>query len=164
MTEPTLFDEESNAASEQAEDIFDDFADDADNGALPPPAYTPRPEPQMESAPESFVAPRAPAPGTPSPQAIARLNAAIARKVPGHEARSPVAAPRAAPSAEADKPRSAIGSLINRMTGHGTEPVQGQAQPQARVQPVVTSFRDEPETDPDQERIEIPAFLRRQAN
>jgi cytochrome b6-f complex iron-sulfur subunit len=37
--------------------------------------------------------------------------------------------------------------------------------PAVRPQPRVSSaFDDEPEADPDQERIEIPAFLRRQAN
>jgi cell division protein FtsZ len=46
------------------------------------------------------------------------------------------------------------------MTGSAAE-----AQPQ-REQPLVTPIYDEPaaEADPEQERIEIPAFLRRQAN
>jgi cell division protein FtsZ len=34
----------------------------------------------------------------------------------------------------------------------------------ARQQPPVTSYDDEQELSADQERIEIPAFLRRQAN
>ncbi|MCA1774648.1 MAG: cell division protein FtsZ [Loktanella sp.] len=64
--------------------------------------------------------------------------------------------------AEGDKPRFGINSLINRMTGSG-QAAEGAA---PRQQPQVTAFRDEaePEADPEQERIEIPAFLRRQAN
>ena len=42
----------------------------------------------------------------------------------------------------------------------------GEAQQPSRSQPQVTALRDEPahDVDPEQERIEIPAFLRRQAN
>ena len=143
------------------EPIVDDFADiqealgqevaAADD--MPPPAYTPRPEPELE-APEAFVAPRAPAAGTPSPEAMARLQAAVSR--------APAAgtAPEAAPTSEADKPRFGINSLINRMTGSAAEAQQQREQPQ------VTPLHEEPaaDSDPEQERIEIPAFLRRQAN
>ena len=45
------------------------------------------------------------------------------------------------------------------MTGHAAE-----QQAEARPQPQVTALREEPAADPEQERIEIPAFLRRQAN
>jgi len=49
--------------------------------------------------------------------------------------------------------------LINRMTGHGQAPAADhRLQPQPRPQSHAA------ETDPDQEKIEIPAFLRRQAN
>jgi cell division protein FtsZ len=104
-------------------------------------------------APEAFVAPRAPTAGTPSPEAMARLQAAVSR-APGQQ---PVAAPAVA---EGERPRFGINSLINRMTGAAAE-----AQPQ-REQPQVTPIHEEPvaDADPEQERIEIPAFLRRQAN
>ncbi len=151
--EPTLFDDEYETASEQAEDIFDDYEGEIETNELPPPAYRPRPEPAMEAPAETFVAPRAPSPGTPSPEALARLQAAVNRQPSAPVAQRPAAA------AEHDRPKFGINSLINRMTGHGAE----QGQP-ARQQPQVSAFRDEPETDPDQERIEIPAFLRRQAN
>ncbi|MGB8622683.1 MAG: cell division protein FtsZ, partial [Paracoccaceae bacterium] len=59
--------------------------------------------------------------------------------------------------------RFGIGSLINRMAGHGHEAPSRQAQP-ARQQPPVQSYHEEDEVDAEQERIEIPAFLRRQAN
>ena len=50
------------------------------------------------------------------------------------------------------------------MTGAQPAEPQTRVQPQARVQPQVNSWPEEPEVDPDQDRIEIPAFLRRQAN
>ena len=127
---------------------------------LPPPAYTPRPEPTLADA-DSFVAPRAPsAPGTPSPEALARLQAAVNRVPKTAEQQTrPAAAPRAA---EPEKPRFGINSLINRMTG-----AQAESAPQqpSRAQPQVTALRQEPQEDQgEQDRIEIPAFLRRQAN
>jgi cell division protein FtsZ len=121
---------------------------------LPPPAYTPRPEPTLTEA-DSFVAPRAPAPGTPSPEALARLQAAVSR------APSRGAQPQAAASADAEKPRFGINSLINRMTGAQAE---SGGQHAGRGQPQVTALHQEPDQDEEQDKIEIPAFLRRQAN
>ena len=73
-----------------------------------------------------------------------------------------MAAPAPAPK-PAERPRFGIGSLINRMAGGAAE--QPQERPQAsRQQPPVTAYDDEQELSADQERIEIPAFLRRQAN
>jgi cell division protein FtsZ len=52
-------------------------------------------------------------------------------------------------------------TLFNRMTG-----AQGEAAPKqpGRAQPQVTALRQEPEPNEEQDKIEIPAFLRRQAN
>ena len=125
---------------------------------LPPPAYTPRAEPAMTEA-DNFVAPRSvSSPGTPSPEALARLQAAVSR-VPN--AQSPQQAAVSAAPTEADKPRFGINSLINRMTGAQAD---GAPQQPARAQPQVTPLRHEEEQGDDQEKIEIPAFLRRQAN
>ena len=140
----------------EEEELFAPQAAAADD--LPPPAYTPRPEPTLTEA-DSFVAPRAPAPGTPSPEAMARLQAAVNR-VPNSAPQQPQAAPAAA-QADAEKPRFGINSLINRMTGAQAEAA---AQQPARSQPQVTALHQEPEQNEDQDRIEIPAFLRRQAN
>ena len=68
---------------------------------------------------------------------------------------------------DVDRPRFGINSLINRMTGHGQD---GTPAPAARQQPQVQTGHAAPasqpvaDVDPEQERIEIPAFLRRQAN
>ncbi|MDJ0639332.1 MAG: cell division protein FtsZ [Paracoccaceae bacterium] len=119
---------------------------------LPPPAYQPAPEQAAASAP--------PAPGTPSPEALARLErvtgrapGSMAHHVPG-EARYNQAPP--AQSSEPERPRFGINTLINRMSGGAADTT--------RPQPPMN--RDVPQEGiaEDQERIEIPAFLRRQAN
>ncbi|WP_417719933.1 cell division protein FtsZ [Salipiger sp.] len=175
--EPSLFetmDAERAAAEEQMEHIFEEEEPVAqDDDGLPPPAYRPRVpqfQPQsnaLEAEPDTFVAPRAPAPGTPSPEALARLQAAAARtrgQAPQAQPQQPAGAHR---GAEADKPRFGINSLINRMTGHAEQAAPQQAAPR-RQQPPVQAHKPAPVADPqadaDQDRIEIPAFLRRQAN
>ena len=150
---------------------------------LPPPVYRPqpaaqapatmaRPAPQgIEADAAEFVAPRPRGTaGQPSPEALARLQAAVSKN-PAMTAQRPAAqraaaAPQpAAPQAAAGgKPRFGIGSLINRMAGH-LESAGERGQPQAgRVQPPVASYDEEPDPSGDDNRIEIPAFLRRQAN
>ncbi len=152
--EPSLFDE-------TAAPTFDaPAAAAAAEADLPPAAYQPRPEPEIEAPVDGFVAPQRAAVGTPSQETLDRLRTAAARS-------TPTAAPIAEPteSDEAAKPRmGGLNSLISRMTGQGDA-----AAPAAeRPQPPVATLREDPETQPeadaDQERIEIPAFLRRQAN
>ncbi|WP_299042720.1 cell division protein FtsZ [uncultured Tateyamaria sp.] len=173
--EPSLFqglDVERAAAADMAEDIFADDTPAAAQDDLPPPAYQPQVaafEPTPEPAAEEFVAPRAPAPGTPSPEALARLRAATQKAAPAAAAQQQPTATDATP---ADKPRFGINSLINRMTG--TAEGAPAADRPARQQPPVQGRGAAPApapaprpaeaADPDQERIEIPAFLRRQAN
>lgn len=159
------------AEEEQVDHLFAEDTADADD--LPPPAYQPqvaafepRQEESLEAEPETFVAPRAPAPGTPSPEALARLRAAAQKAAPEQQ-QAPAAAPQAAPQAE--KPRFGINSLINRMTGHAEGEAQQRPtrqQPQMQPQQGHAAAAPQPQetSDPDQERIEIPAFLRRQAN
>ena len=206
---PSFFDDAPQEAAREAtradssRDMFEgrrnEYAED-----LPPPAYAPAAashEPQydpLEAEPEAFIAPRAPAPGTPSPEAMARLRAAAQRSAPAAraaEAPAPqsrmtapqprAAAPKyeqpqapAAPQAS-ERPRFGINSLINRMTGtpehegqprSAAHPAAHPATPPARQQPPVqrqqaaAAPQPRQEADPEQERIEIPAFLRRQAN
>jgi cell division protein FtsZ len=171
--EPSLF--ESFAADDLPDDLME--PDHADDG-VPPPAYRPAAAPSrltpaaavaMNHAPtpqdRGFVAPKAPPAGAPTPEALARLRDAIQRDAP-RPAPAPV---EAQDTAQTSRPRFGINNLINRMTGHGDE----NASPVARRAP---SFSGSPPqshipmrddhgaVDPDQERIEIPAFLRRQAN
>ncbi|MFX0546746.1 cell division protein FtsZ [Roseovarius sp. S1116L3] len=181
--EPSLFTQveaERAAAEDQMEDIFEpreERAAPAQRAAaradddLPPPAYVPRASEEDEEDLNAYVAPRAPTPGTPSPEAMARLHHAIgnaaSRRPEGAQAPQPRAQqqqprePQQQPQAE--RPRFGINSLLNRMTGHGQE---GEAPRQPRQQPSVQAqqpARAEPEDERD-EQIEIPAFLRRQAN
>ena len=197
---------QATAASQQERMLFDDTSDDA----LPPPAYATRPaQPEnlhVEEDATAFVAPRPRAPGTPSPEALARLQAAVVKAPPQQPRQAaapqyapqqpsaqqaqpqyaqpqhgqmsaarpaPVAAPRAP---QPEKSRFGLNTLINRMTGHSdAEPQQEPArQPERQAymgrpqhaapaaQPQV--YDDEQEGQADQDRIEIPAFLRRQAN
>jgi cell division protein FtsZ len=138
---------------------------------LPPPAYRPavsefQPQPDsIEADPQDFVAPRPAAPGTPSPDTLARLKAAAARsRDDAPAAASAQAAPPPAP--EPEKPRFSVNSLIGRMTGQSSG--HDAAQAPSRRQPPLQSQRpmavEEPEVHAEDERIEIPAFLRRQAN
>ena len=145
---------------------------------VPPPAYRPAPAPQQQPQrtfaahdedAAAFVAPRPRPAGQPSPEALARLQAAVSKAPsatsaparPQPTAQRP-AAPAPAPARAAEKPRFGIGSLIGRMAGHAAEaPAE---RPAPRQQPQVSSYDEEPELSADQERIEIPAFLRRQAN
>ncbi|PRX38325.1 cell division protein FtsZ [Meinhardsimonia xiamenensis] len=169
------------AAEEQAEHIFDE--PEAAQDDLPPPAYRPgatgseapyaaadeetrdyawqepRVEPEPEPVEELFVAPK---PGAPSPEALARLRAAVQRSpAAGGAARTLRSDERAEPR-EVEKPRrGGLGSLIGRMTGATGSDPRAQA-PARRVAP--PPLEDDEALDPEQERIEIPAFLRRQAN
>ncbi len=142
---------------------------------LPPPAYQPRAATAREMMLDdeaSFVAPRPRAPGQPSPEALARLQAAVSKVPQGNPAPAagyhrPMAQPagslaRAPAPQPAEKPRFGINSLINRMTGHAEAAALAPTQRQMPAAPQHQPYDDE--QDPDQDRIEIPAFLRRQAN
>ncbi|MDA7963132.1 cell division protein FtsZ [Ruegeria sp.] len=143
-----------------------------DDDGLPPPAYQPEvaefePQPAaVEPTPEPYAAPQTDLPGTPSPEALQRLQAAV-KNVPARarmaaeRPQEPVAQPE--PSAE-DRPRFGFNRLIDRMTGHAADtPAQPMRQQPSFRQADATAPAQE-EADPDQDRIEIPAFLRRQAN
>jgi cell division protein FtsZ len=165
-----------------ATDLFDAVAsqaeveaDEADDVAVdvPPPAYRPQPAAQptmIRSAPAAieadagnFVAPRPRMAGQPTAEALARLQAAVNRPAAGMAPRTAAVTPPP-PAAATQRPRFGIGSLINRMAGH-LEAATDRPNPQTgRQQPPVTAYDDEQDHSADQDRIEIPAFLRRQAN
>ena len=157
--------------------------DDEDLGAvddIPAPVYEAQPQMQQPMA----AAPRAPAYDQPAhdivasqpqfaskarPEVLARLREAIQKDV----ARSAAPA-QPQPQPEAHKARLSLGSLINRMTGHAEEAhgmterrqpaMTGTIPPRPVQQPIQHAIPDEGIVDPEQERIDIPAFLRRQAN
>ncbi|MDH3262937.1 MAG: cell division protein FtsZ [Paracoccaceae bacterium] len=156
-TEPSLFD-----------DIDGDEPAATEDDELPEPAYAAaaRAETLSERQPETFVAPAPPRPGTPSPETLKRLQAAV-NKMPNRPAQ-PAAAPGRQPApAQPERGRFGINSLINRMThGLSGEPERGHGLTPRQQPPVRSEPAPEPaaEHDPDHERVEIPAFLRRQAN
>ncbi len=174
VVEPSLFGDletERAAAADQMEDIFEarSRAVIDDDDALPPPAYQPRvaafpthDDTYEEDEVESFVAPKAPALGTPSPEVLQRLKTA-ASKAPSAPAR-PLVAAEAPRAEEAKRGGFGLNSLIGRMTGHSGEQQPRSAQPQMRQQPGMQAVQPQPAVDEEQDRIEIPAFLRRQAN
>jgi cell division protein FtsZ len=127
---------------------------------------------QEQSAASGFTAPRRQAPGTPSPETLARLQHAV-HKVPENRnayGRAPLPQ-REAPAARAPRPqpqqpeadrgsRFGIGSFISRMAGQSHDQSAQARQHAAPAQ----AYEEEPERGNPDERIEIPAFLRRQAN
>ncbi|MCP5038867.1 MAG: cell division protein FtsZ [Rhodobacteraceae bacterium] len=166
--EPGLFDATHAAAEEQLENLFP--ASEAGQD-LPPPVYQPQQaatqadmthvsDEMLDESGEvtQFVAPKAPAPGTPSPEAMERLQAAVKRQP---SVRESTAAPVQNTESSHEKPRFGINSLINRMTGHGGADAPAETD---RVQPNMQARQADPVVDEHEEKIEIPAFLRRQAN
>jgi cell division protein FtsZ len=157
--EPTLFQGLETPATVAGQARVS-MGDDSDE--LPPPAYQPQQnDPGQETGATSeaeFIAPKAPVAGTPTPEALARLKAAV-QNAPARK--SPPVVPATLAS---EKPRFGINSLIGRMTGHQPEKPAHRAANPAQQAPAVTAKDEAPETDAENERIEIPAFLRRQAN
>ncbi|NAZ36395.1 cell division protein FtsZ [Rubellimicrobium sp. CFH 75288] len=141
----------------------DDFADIeqalADDG-MPPPAYQPQPAPAAQ-APQPPAG--RPAAGTPTPEAVARLRTLMAQRAQEARQTAPAEPVRPEPAARQPAPERrggglGLSSLIHRMTGQSAEaaaPAPAAPRPAPRA---------ETPTDPDAERADIPAFLRRQAN
>lgn len=172
--EPGLFERmeiERTAAVDLAEDIFEDAAESAhamadEDDGLPPPAYQPdipafEPRAEtLEADPAAYVAPTRPAAETVSDEAMVRLRSAVEKSSAGGET-------------PAHAEQSRFGRLITRMTGHAADTPSEHSMPKAapqaaRQQPPVyqsdagSAARKMDEGE--QDRIEIPAFLRRQAN
>jgi cell division protein FtsZ len=135
-----------------------------------PEAAAPVPQP---TAPARHGEPAAGLPrrGDPSPDALARLARAVGN-VPKGE---PVARQTGLPQSGNREPavreserqgRLTINSLIHRMTGQvGREAEPARPRPEAAPTAPRVARRAEPDfEDTDRDRVEIPAFLRRQAN
>jgi cell division protein FtsZ len=175
--QPSMFndlDAQRAAAEDQMEDIFDEVPAAEAQDDLPPPAYTPsveqfdpaaRVEEDNDAQLDAFVAPKAPAPGTPSPEAMARLQHAVS-KAPGQrpaQTQPTTQAEQPDEGSQQERSRFGINSLINRMTGHSHE-AESAPRP-ARQQPTMQAPQPQQSAqDEEDEQIEIPAFLRRQAN
>ena len=103
-------------------------------------------------------------PGTPSQQTLDRLRAAVS-KSPNNQALSSQPMVASKNKEVKDKPRFGIGSLINKMAGtNPAEPIQNEP-PKARPDILENKNNVEmDEADNHKEKIEVPAFLRRQAN
>ena len=143
----------------QDEQLYSEQAPMVSARAVPPqPRTTPFGQPRVETA---EGAPRRA--GEPSPEALRRLQAAVQNvpKAPPMMQGQAAAAPR-----EAERhSRLTINSLIHRMTGHS--PRDEAPAPRARVEEPGLAPRPAVEQDYDdneRERVDIPAFLRRQAN
>jgi cell division protein FtsZ len=136
-------------------------ADVAARLAEPEVYYEPEPEPEVYHEPEPFR-PAARRPGEPTAEALARLQAAVA-KVPDSPAAQRTV--RDKPRTEEGPSRFAINSLIHKMTGQSPRETRPAAS-HDRIPPLSApnaAYGQEPERE-EQDRSEIPAFLRRQAN
>jgi cell division protein FtsZ len=133
-----LAQEEAAAAAEQAEDIFQ--------------------EEQVAIQAQATTA----TPGTPSPETMDRLYRAV-NKVPEAAPVQRVAEVQPFQNAEQQQERRfGINSLINRMAGQSSQEKPAEFH---RRQPPVNSFEEDQDNYPQEDdRVEIPAFLRRQAN
>jgi cell division protein FtsZ len=169
-------DNERSKYGDRAEDSYDEPRAEtsrdirSDPGLQPALAPYRLEEPRFEvaenaydSEPETFVAPRPREPGTPTPEAMSRLQAAV-RNAPNKLQKSMNRVDDA--PEEGERRGFGINSLINRMTGQPSERTDKivATRSHSTSQQAETDFEPEPGVDPDQERIEIPAFLRRQAN
>jgi cell division protein FtsZ len=149
-TEPTLFDDFAQTAETNAAET--NAGDD-----LPPPAYRPE-ERTVQPSPVTVRA-------NPSAETLARLHAAVS-KVPAEDGfQRP--APRAEARVEEEKPTGfRLKNMISKMTGQRSDRFEELAE--ARKQPSVSHHnfdRGQPVEEEDEgENVEIPAFLRRQAN
>ncbi|WP_121063858.1 cell division protein FtsZ [Chachezhania antarctica] len=162
--------ERHDLIEEVAQDGYDDGyeyeAPAADARDIPEPAYRPampsfQPQPDaMEDEPDTYTPPTA------APRPL--HSAPPVQQQPARAPRPQARDIQQTPAAHGEQRRFGLNTLINRMTGHNGE---AQAEGQARQAPVAQPMHRPdpgrgamPEADEDQERIEIPAFLRRQAN
>jgi len=136
------------------EDTVDRFEDDS---SIPEPIYkSDETEQKVEdnNPAASFIAPQAPAPGTPSADMMARLKAA-AGTANQTEAKAEVE--------DDEKAGFGINSLIGRMTGRQEVNASQRSAVLTQMSEAPQQFEEESDMSAD-DRAEIPAFLRRQAN
>ena len=163
IQEPTLFDD-NNDDGMKSNTLEDDSSI---NTELPEPAYQPFREDDFEVSthgePE-FTNISSEVSGQPSPEIMARLHAAV-QKQPRQE---PL---RISPQQNLEQThvqnkqserKSVFGGLISRMTGTSVVEPVFRSQPRVPDEPRYNSEYEEMNVEDDQ--VEVPAFLRRQAN
>ncbi|MDC3055534.1 cell division protein FtsZ, partial [Paracoccaceae bacterium] len=100
----------------------------------------------------------------PSKETMERLRAAVSKSPNNQTLTSKPMVATKNPEIK-DKPRFGIGSLINRMAGTGqAEPTQNDIQKAHKDSDQNNYNAEGVELDSNKEKIEVPAFLRRQAN
>jgi cell division protein FtsZ len=105
-----------------------------------------------------------PPPGTPSKETMERLRAAVSKSPNNQTLTSKPMVATKNPEIK-DKPRFGIGSLINRMAGTGQAELTQNDIPKAQKENGEDNYNAEnEELGSNKEKIEVPAFLRRQAN
>jgi cell division protein FtsZ len=103
-------------------------------------------------------------PGTPSKETLERLRAAVSKSPNNQTENSRPMVATKNPEIK-DKPRFGIGSLINRMAGTGLAgPIQNETLRSDQDSQRNNYNAEHNDTDANKEKIEVPAFLRRQAN
>jgi cell division protein FtsZ len=145
------------------------YADDPEQD-IPPPAYQPEAEtdhstyvqaeptaPAQPAVIEDTPPPRAPAPGGPSAATLEKLRAVIEKDSPRTPIRAAANNTTRQPQ-DTGKSRFGINTFLNRMSGHG-ETESGDLPHSGH-----SSHARHSANGSDDDRIEVPAFLRRQAN
>jgi cell division protein FtsZ len=164
--------EDADAFKTNLFDVEPEF-EDVETDDLPAPAYQPAAQADdpsddffqidEEDDRDTFIAPQSRQGGQPSAETMARLQAAMLKTTPKAQAQQP-----AARQQQAEKPRGfGLNSLISKMTGQhddGRGSNRNHAQQPNLMAVQEEQVFEEPAMTEDQERIEIPAFLRRQAN
>ncbi len=151
---PTFADRNAEVA-----EIREEFFAEPEAADVPQPAATHRTapfgQPKIEHGDEHRT-------GEPSPDALRRLQRAV-QNVP--KAAPMTRAPAAPAHRDAERQsRLTINSLIHRMTGQVGREEQAKPRATQHAAPQDEQTLDTGYDDPDRERVDIPAFLRRQAN
>ena len=142
------------------------FFDEPEDDVLPEPAYQAPVEPVRETQEEPepvFYRPAVDNVAQPSQETMARLSAAVQKQPKQQPLRITEEQQRAEiMTTQEPERRGVLGGLISRMTGSAA------AEPAMREQPTMSQepqFHGEyEEMDADDDQVEVPAFLRRQAN
>ncbi|MEE2860743.1 MAG: cell division protein FtsZ [Pseudomonadota bacterium] len=150
---------------------------------MPQPAYQPKEQSRqtavrIDDDASAFVAPRAPQggrPGQPTPEVMDRLRRAVDNH--GQNQRTPQPqSQQPAQDTRANSRMSGLGRMLERMAGHGSDQSAGQKPAASSISERVnervavrarqqdTDFDDLASPDNARDNVEIPAFLRRQAN